>query len=342
MRPSFFLHLHPPSIPAQQARWRYTLGAGGISVLLSGVVLLSGIFLTFYYSPSVESAAVSVQRITYLVPLGWIVRGLHFWSAQALLVFASVHLLRVVMTGAYPSRRFNYLLGLGLFVLILLLDFSGYVLRWDEGIHWALVVGTNLLKTIPLGGSYLYGFVVGAEQPSAPTLLRFYGWHLFGLMLPFIFLTGWHLFRLRRDGGLFVPPPALRREIARIKRFELVRREVFATLVVLSILLLWVAFFPVPIAAPILENSSLAGDTSAPWFFLWVQGLLRFGDPFWFGIVIPAAFLTLLALIPYILGEPHPDELGRWFPKSGRRAQILFLSLFALWLGLTITALRVK
>jgi quinol-cytochrome oxidoreductase complex cytochrome b subunit len=150
MRPSFFYHLHPPTIPAEQARWRYTLGAGGTGVFLLLVVAVTGILEMFYYIPTPERAAQSVQQISYLVPFGGLVRNLHFWSAQLLVVVAAIHLARVVFTGAYaPPRRFNYLLGLALFVFSILMDFTGYVLRWDKGVEWALVVGTNLVKSIP-------------------------------------------------------------------------------------------------------------------------------------------------------------------------------------------------
>src|SRR5512143_3802378 len=206
MRPSFFSHLHPPSIPADQARWRYTLGAGGTAVFLLLVVAATGILEMFYYVPTAEQAALSVQTISYLVPFGGLVRNLHYWSAQLLLVVSAVHLVRVVFTGAYaPPRRFNYLLGLGLFVVSILLDFTGYVLRWDQGVQWALVVGTNLIKTIPWIGASLYVFIMGAEQAGLPTLIRFYTWHIFGLTLSAIILAVWHVFRVRRDGGIAVP-----------------------------------------------------------------------------------------------------------------------------------------
>ena len=95
----------------------------------------------FYYVPNPQEAALSVQTITYLVPFGGFVRNLHYWSAQLLLVVSAIHLLRVVFTAAYSHpRRFNYLLGLGLFVLVILLDFTGYILRWDvaSAIRWSL------------------------------------------------------------------------------------------------------------------------------------------------------------------------------------------------------------
>ena len=207
-KPNFIHHLHPPSIPMPQSRFRYTLGAGGIAVFLCLVLLVTGLLEMYFYIPSVEHAATSIEVITTLVPFGNLVRNLHYWSAQLLLVVITIHLLRVVLTGAYARpRRFNFLLGLALLVLILFLDFTGYVLRWDEGIRWALVVGTNLLKTIPWIGEGLYQFVMGGPEAGPATLTRFYAWHIFGLTIGAAILIGWHAFRVRRDGGIAVPPP---------------------------------------------------------------------------------------------------------------------------------------
>ncbi len=131
MRPSFFHHLHPRIIPSRQARWRYTLGAGGLSIFLTPVIILTGALEMFYYIPTPEGASASIQTLVFLVPYGYVVRNIHYLAAQLLVIVALIHLLRVVFTGAYaPPRRFNYLLGLCLFILILFLDFSGYVLRW--------------------------------------------------------------------------------------------------------------------------------------------------------------------------------------------------------------------
>jgi len=324
MRPSFFDHLHPPTIPAGQARWHYTLGAGGMAVFLTLVVGGTGILEMFYYIPTPEQAALSVQTITYLVPFGSVVRSLHYWSAQALLFVVGVHLLRVMFTGASSTpRRFNHLLGLALLVGSVLLDFTGYVLRWDQGIQWALVVGANLLKAIPLVGDSLHIMGTGGANLGATTLIRFYSWHTFGLTLPFVVLSVWHIFRVRRDGGIAVPPPALRTDHERISRRELVRRELLAALLCATVLLLLAAACPAPIAAPIVDMRELTLDARAPWFFLWVQELLRWGDPFVFGVLLPLGLLGLLSAIPYVLDGPAPAELGRWFPASGRGAQIL-------------------
>jgi quinol-cytochrome oxidoreductase complex cytochrome b subunit len=336
MRPNFFHHLHPPTIPAAQARWRHTLGAGGTAVFLMLVLGVTGILEMFYYVPNPEKAALSVQTLTYHVPFGGFIRNLHYWAAQLLLIFASLHLLRVVFTAAYgPPRRFNYLLGMGLFVLAFLLDFTGYILRWDTGICYPLVTGTNLLKTIPLVGDFLFRLAVGGENACESALLRFYTWHIFALTLPVVILVVWHAFRVRRDGGIAVPPPSLRPDPTRISRFELVRREVVAMLLVGAVLVVLATFFPAPIAPAMTGRPTLPPDARAPWFFLWVQQLLKWGDLFLFGVLIPLVLL-LLTLIPYLFPPPAEADIRRWFPKSNRLAQgiVVVIAVFVLVLTL--------
>ncbi len=341
MRPSFYDHLHPPTIPAPQARFRYTLGAGGLAVFLILVVGLTGILVTFYYLPTPEQANKSVQALTFLVPFGWLIRNLHFWSAQLLVLVAALHLLRVVFTGAYlPPRRLNYTLGLTLLVLCLFLDFTGYVLRWDEGIHWALVAGTNLIGSIPIIGSRLYALLVGGSQVGAATLIRFYAWHLFGLTILLIIIVVWHIFRVRRDGGIAVPPPEFRANEVRIPRRELARREIIVMLWAGVVLIVLALLLPAPLAPGIQAGAFQEAESRAPWFFLWVQQLLRLGDPFIYGVLIPAGALLLLALLPFI--PPHKlsvVELGKWFPRGGRNIQVMVAVVTIAILILTVLAL---
>jgi len=358
MRPSFFHHLHPPTIPAAQARWRYTLAAGGTAIFLMLILGVTGILEMFYYVPNPQEAALSVQAITYHVPFGGFIRNLHYWAAQLLLIVSAIHLLRVVFTAAYSHpRRFNYLLGLGLFILVILLDFTGYILRWDQGVCWPLVTGTNLLKTIPLIGDFLYRITVGGGEACSTALLRFYTWHIFGLTVVVSILAFWHAFRVRRDGGIALPPPPLRADNTRISRNDLVRREVLAMFLVGIILILLASFLPAPIAPPMPESASIrlsvlqsvdsirssveyplstSVDARAPWFFLWVQQMLKWGDPFLWGVVVPLGILATLALIPYVFPKPADSDIGRWFPKSNRLAQVTVavISLFVVILTL--------
>lgn len=339
-KPNFIHHLHPPTIPALQARLRYTLGAGGLSILLCLILLVTGLLEMFYYIPVPEHAAVSVEAITSLVPFGAWVRNLHFWSAQALMVVMSVHLLRVVLTGAYARhRRLNYLIGIIMLVLVVLLDFTGYVLRWDEGVRWALIVGTNLLKTVPWIGNALYQLAVGGAEPGHSSLERFYTWHIFVLTLAMTFMGVWHIFRLRRDGGVAVPPPEKRLSPARISRFNLVRREVVVMMIAGVILFFISIILPAPIERPITDASIDLHSMRAPWFFLWVQQLLKYGDPFLLGVAVPTLILIGLAILPYVLPQADDHEFGQWLPRGNRLAQGIVVVIAILILILTLLSL---
>jgi quinol-cytochrome oxidoreductase complex cytochrome b subunit len=339
MRPNFFHHLHPPTIPAAQARWRYTLGAGGIAIFLVLILILTGVLEMFFYYPTPAEAAHSIQALTYGAPFGGLLRNLHYWSAQLLLIVSAFHLFRVVFTGAYiPPRRFNYLLGLVLFVFIILLDFTGYILRWDQGIHWALVVGVNLIKSVPWVGNNLYQILVGGTQPGAATLIRFYAWHIFGLALLAVIALIWHAFRVRRDGGIAVPPADQRPYTARISRFELVQREVTAMIWCGSVLLLLSIFIPAPIGPVMADITAPSSEGRAPWFLLWVQQMLKWGNPFVWGVLLPSAVLVILASFSFVFPKPTPRELGRWFPRSNRLAQVTLVVIAFLVLLLTALA----
>jgi quinol-cytochrome oxidoreductase complex cytochrome b subunit len=340
MRPNFYHHLHPPTIPARQARLQYTLGAGGLSVYLMGVVIVTGILEMFYYIPTPAGAPLSIQELTFLVPFGWFVRNLHYWSSQLLVAVVGLHLVRVVWTGAYaPPRRFNYWLGLIVFVVLLLLDFTGYVLRWDEGVRWAFVAGINLVRSIPWLGAGFYAGIVGGSEPGGSMLIRFYTWHIFGLMLAAFILATWHLFRVRRDGGIAVPPPGDRRDLQRIDRFELARREALAALWASVTLFVLASFWPAPLAAPIEQAGGGVADAHAPWFFLWIQELLKFGDPFIWGVLVPSAILLVIAGLPLFLPLAQPGELGEWLPRGNRAAQVVLGGILVVIAGLTLLAL---
>ncbi|MBV5323666.1 cytochrome b N-terminal domain-containing protein, partial [bacterium] len=338
IRPGFVAHLHPPTIPVEQARWRYTLGAGGMAVFLSLILLITGLLEMFYYIPTPEKAAVSIETIVSFVPLGAFVRNLHYWAAQMLVVVALIHLARVIFTGAYSAqRKFNFLLGLALFVFIVLLDFTGYVLRWDEGIRWALTAGTNLLKSIPWIGNELYIFVVGGREPGPAALIRFYSWHIYLLSLVGGFFIVWHLFRVRRDGG--IAATTVRENTNRITRTDLLKREVLGMLIGGIVLVTIAVFIPAPIASPIRGDTLLEAESSAPWFFLWVQQLLKSGDPFLLGVLLPVLVVTFLGAMPYLFRDIKPNELGHWFPRSGQRVQLIFLIIAVIIVMLTILSI---
>ncbi len=304
------------------------------------MLCLTGALELFYYEPSLKGANASLQTLTFLVPLGGLVRSLHYWAAQLLVVAVILHLLRVLLTGAYKvPRRFNWLLGLSLLAGVLLLDFTGYALRWDTHIAWALLVGTNLLKTIPLAGPALYGLVVGGPELGASSLIRLYAWHIFGLAAPVFAVIAWHLFRVRRDGGIAHRPaaePTTERAPApaRIPRGELVQREGLVALVVSAGLVVLASAAP-PALGPAADFAALPVQPTAPWFFIWIQELLRLGEPVVWGVLVPAGLLAMLALWPYVV-DRQPDGAGQWFNRSGRAAQWLALGLVVVLVGLTL------
>ena len=205
------------------------------------------------------------------------------------------------------------------------------------------MVGTNLLKTIPAIGNQLYSAVIGGVKPGLATLTRFYTWHIFGLTLIMGFILVWHLFRVRRDGGISAPPPELRSDPRRITRYKLVQREVLAMLVASLILILVSLRLPAPLAPPIQDTPIIAlSEVRAPWFFLWIQQLLRYGNAFWMGVAIPLAVLAVLVAIPYIFPRLPDEQRGRWFPPAGRVVQVIGALIALGWLALTLLELATK
>jgi quinol-cytochrome oxidoreductase complex cytochrome b subunit len=330
-RPNFFLHLHAPKIPKRESSFFYTFGLGGISLFLILVLGVTGILEVFYYIPSEAEANRSLQVITYLVPYGNLIRGLHFWAGQLLVGTTILHMLRVVLTGSYkPPRRFNWLLGSALLLLVLFFNFTGFGLRWDTDVSWALLVGTNLLKTIPWVGDGLYQIVVGGSVIGEQTIVRFYGWHIYGLAIAAIIFVPWHIFRTRRDGGisskkLDTPQP-------KISRNQLIQKEIVAMFSV-GILLLLLALYLPPGLEGAADFNNIPEDATAPWFFMWVQQLLEIGDALLMGVVLPFILLVFIVVLPYLLDRTKTG-VGVWFNREGRIAQfaaiIIILGIIAL------------
>lgn len=329
-RPNFFYHLHPPTIPAREARFNYTFGLGGISLLLFLTLGVTGLLEMFLYVPNPEGAHESVRQITYLAPSGWLLRNIHFWAGQLMVGAVVLHMARVIFSGGYKARRVNWLIGVALLFLTLLFDFTGYVLRWDQDTVWAFLVGTNLLKAIPGAGPALYRFVVGGEAIGPAALLRFYTWHVLGLVLLTATMVSWHIFRVRRDGGISHAGSA-----PRVTRKQLVHVELFAGLLALAGVIGLSIYVDAPLGAPAVTNA-LVDHPRAPWFFLWVQELLRIGSPFVAGVLTPLLILAGVAALPFAF-DRSDEGVARWFNRPGRVAQVIFLVIF---LGIIILTTR--
>ncbi|MBM4415323.1 MAG: DUF4405 domain-containing protein [Chloroflexi bacterium] len=201
-----FLHLHPTRIHRTHVKITHTYCLGGLSFFLFLGLTITGVLLMFYYVPSVERAYEDILALETDVRFGILMRNMHRWMAHGMVIMVLLHMMRVFYTGAYkPPREFNWVVGVVLLVLTLLLSFTGYLLPWDQLAFWAITVGTNMVGSAPILGepnrfALIGGFVVG---PNA--LIRFYTLHVIGLPLLAAIFMAVHFWRIRRDGGLARP-----------------------------------------------------------------------------------------------------------------------------------------
>lgn len=203
---NFFLHLHPVRVHINSLRVGYTFGLGLISFYLFLILVLSGILLMFYYTPSTQLAYRSMKDLEFIVSFGVVLRNAHRWSAHAMVAFAFLHMCRVFYTGSYKSpREFNWVIGVCLLILTLLLSFTGYLLPWDQLAFWAVTVGSNIAAYMPWIGEYVRFLLLGGNEVGQMALLRFYVLHIALLPLVASLLMGVHFWRIRKDGGLSRP-----------------------------------------------------------------------------------------------------------------------------------------
>ena len=174
---------------------------GGITFFLFVMLAVTGYFMTLYYVPSPEQAYDAVDYLTYEVPLGYVIRGVHHWSANLMIVTISIHMIRVFVYGAYKNpREINWMTGVCLFCLVMAFGFTGYLLPWDQKAYWATKVGTSIMGSVPVVGEYTLRLMRGGSNLGALTMTRFYSMHV--LFLPaatFIFLVG-HFVMIRKQG----------------------------------------------------------------------------------------------------------------------------------------------
>src|SRR5437870_6268134 len=214
MLTNVFLHLHPVSVRKSGIALSYTWCMGGISFFLFLVETVTGVLLMFYYRPTLEHAYNDILSLRDVATLG-ILRELHRWGAHAMVITIWLHMFRVFLTGSYkPPREFNWIVGVLLLVLTLLLSFTGYLLPWDQLSIWAVTVGSNMARATPLlgyegpfadfvGANPIYdarAFLFGGGEIGPHTLLRFYILHCIFIPLVASILMAVHFWRIRRDG----------------------------------------------------------------------------------------------------------------------------------------------
>jgi len=199
-------HLHPVKVKRHAVKLSYTLCLGGLSFFLFILLTITGIFLMFYYTPSAETAYPDIEALSTNVAFGSIVRNMHRWGAHLMVLSVFLHMSRVFYHGAYkPPREFNWVVGVVLLFLTLLLSFSGYLLPWDQLALWAVTVGTNMAGFVPVVGAQVKFALLAGVEVSAATLLRFYVLHVLAFPFILIIFLAVHFWRVRKDGGISGP-----------------------------------------------------------------------------------------------------------------------------------------
>jgi quinol-cytochrome oxidoreductase complex cytochrome b subunit len=347
------LHWFPAKTTRESLSFRYSLWLGTISAILFLILTVTGVILMFLYVPSVERAYLSVKDIEYTISYGWFIRGLHRISAHLMVFVVFLHMIRVFVAGAYKNgtaanqnRPVNWIIGVVLLLTTLFLSFTGYLLPWDQLAFWAITVGTNIAKAAPFVGETVRFLLLGGNEIEQNALLRFYVLHCFFLPTLVLMLFSWHMWRVRKDGGLAcVDQLALkqhREQTAPIKSKtysllgiakgrtvhvetalvnedahtvnsspHLTRRVLLVILGTLASSSILTMIVRAPLEAP--ANPSVTPNPAkAPWYFLWLQELVtdttvKLGDFTLNGALIGGIILPGI-LVVLLAAWPYLDK----------------------------------
>jgi quinol-cytochrome oxidoreductase complex cytochrome b subunit len=203
-------HLHPVKVKRHGLKLTYTFCLGGLSFFLFTILTITGIYLMFFYRPSVDLQSAQVykdmQDLSQAITFGQLVRNMHRWAAHLMVLSVFLHMARVFYHGAYkPPREFNWVVGVNLLQITLLLSFTGYLLPWDQLAIWAVTVGTNMMGYTPVFGRQVKFVLVGGLEVGPPTLIRWYVLHVLALPFVAVLLMAVHFWRIRKDGGISGP-----------------------------------------------------------------------------------------------------------------------------------------
>lgn len=313
---NFVLHVFPAYVTKKGMGLTTTFWLGSMTWVLFFILSVTGVLLMFFYVPSVERAYQSMKDIEFVVSYGSIIRAIHRWAAHGMVALSFLHLARVWYTKGYRSprnlggrRELNWLLGLLLFVLTLALSYTGYLLPWDQLAYWAVVIGANVAKSAPIIGDQLRAVLIGGTEIGQNTLIRFYILHCVALPLLLAVAGAYHMWRIRKDGGLavtdrltlFHQQQAGEPKISPTKTYallgikqgttvsvkssaipdsaltranpELITRLLIAFLLTWVIVLGCALIYKGPLEAPA-NPLYPPNPAKAPWYFLWLQELI--------------------------------------------------------------------
>ncbi len=353
-----FLHLHPVKVRKHGLKFTYTWGLGGLSLLFFAITLITGIFLMFYYTPSVERAYQDMKDLEFAVFFGLLMRNLHRWTAHGMVLAVFLHMIRIFYTGSYKApREFNWMIGMILLVITLALSYTGYLLPWDQLAYWAVTVGTNIAGSIPYLGEHVCYLLRGGNIIGQNALLRFYVLHCIVLPLVLCTFLAVHFWRIRKDGGISGPPyqpetgtddnealpstktyglmgiaqgysPAIEKQPddTVMSWPHLVFRETTFAVLVVAAFLLFSYFFNAPLEE-LANPEKTPSPAKAPWYFLWIQEIVSWTHPFLGGVLAPSLVFVLLLFLPYY--DKNPRGVGIWFAPERKVVIIVFTILVA-------------
>ncbi|MBN1965174.1 MAG: cytochrome b N-terminal domain-containing protein [Anaerolineae bacterium] len=309
---AFWMHMRPSYYHASVTGVYPTFRLGWLATYFFAIEIITGMFLMVFYTPSPLSAYDNMLNILSNVPFGQLMRDIHRLGAEGMVLTVFLHMLRTFITGSYKKpRQFTWATGVILLLTTLLLSFSGYLLPWDQLAFWAVTIGTSMAEAAPpeIVGTNVNLLLRGAPDIGAGGLLRFYLLHVFALPIVTLIFLGVHYYKVVLHGHS-LPPGAEDVGTDTAKRVPLTERKYYipdvltnellwvgATTFLLIVLAVW--FYHAPLESHA-DPQVTPLHTTAPWYFLWLQGLLKMGDKVFFGLVIPSVLLVVLLVMPYL------------------------------------------
>jgi len=366
---NFLLHWFPNRISLRSIAFPASFYLGTITFIVFLVLTVTGVVLMFLYVPSVERAYWSIKDLDHAVSFGWLLRRLHRISAHLMVALVFLHMFRVFLTGSYKAgeilrsaRPFNWVLGVTLLVLTLLLSFTGYLLPWDQLAFWAITVGTNIAAAVPIVGETIRQFLLGGTIIGQPTLIRFYVLHCALLPLALLTIAAWHMWRIRKDGGLAIVEQDRREALDRapqtpkksktysvlgiasgttvqvndpttLNEDNSVPSTPFLTMRILLVTLLTIAFsiaLSLVVHAPLEAAANpevTPNPAKAPWYFLGLQEMVGY-SALMGGVIVPTLVILGLMLIPFL--DREQKGIGFWFTDGAGRKWGIFGFLYGL------------
>jgi quinol-cytochrome oxidoreductase complex cytochrome b subunit len=322
---TLLLHFRPTQVPERTLRYTHTFGLGGMSLVLVLLLFATGILMMFVYQPSPAAAYDSITSLQEDVLFGRLVRNTHHWSANFLVGIALLHLLRVYLTGGYHApRQFNWVVGLVLLLFILVGNFTGYLLPWDQLSYWAITISTAMLAYVPQVGERLQQLARGGPEISSATLIGFYTLHTTVVPAVLIAVSALHFWRVRKARGVVIPrrpdEAVEDKPVSVLFLPNLLTREVAAACALVAVVVLVSVLCNAPLGAEANPGMS-PNPAKAPWYFLGFQELLLHFHPVVAVVLIPLALAVFFAALPYI--RYRENLSGVWMMSAvGRRAGI--------------------